>query len=80
MAAALAGCAEQRPFEIRLAHATPPGSLIALAAEEFARIANERLVGATVVVYGSGQLGDDQAVLQRLRLGTLEMAVPSTVM
>jgi TRAP-type C4-dicarboxylate transport system substrate-binding protein len=55
--------------------------MIAIAADEFARVANERLgAEATVVVYGGGQLGDDQEVLQKLKLGTVEFALPSTVM
>lgn len=81
MLLALAGCGDSGPLELRLAHVTPPGSMIALAADEFARVANQRLEGrATVVVYGSGQLGDDRSVLQKLKLGTVELAVPSTVM
>jgi tripartite ATP-independent transporter DctP family solute receptor len=68
-------------MELKLAHVTPPESMIALAADEFARIANARLEGrARVVVYGAGQLGDDRSVLQKLKLGTVDMAVPSTVM
>ena len=78
---ALTACAEPQHLELKLAHATPPASLMAIAADEFARVANERLAGrATVVVYGSGQLGDDREVLQKLKLGTVDLAVPSTVM
>lgn len=77
----LSACGERGPLEVKLAHATPPESLMAMAAEEFARVANERLAGrATVLVYGAGQLGDDRAVLQKLKLGTIDMALPSTVM
>jgi len=32
------------------------------------------------VVYGSSQLGGDKEMLQKLKLGTVDMAVPSTVM
>jgi TRAP-type transport system periplasmic protein len=67
--------------EIKLGHVGEPGSLFAKSSEEFARRANERLGGkAKVVVFGSSQLGGDKELLQKLKLGTVEMAVPSTVM
>lgn len=77
------GCAGDRakPLELKLAHSAAPGSLIAISAEEFARRANERLGGrATIVVFGSSQLGGDQIVLQKLKLGTVDMSIPSSVM
>src|SRR5688572_29767379 len=67
--------------EISFGHIGEPGSLFALSAEEFARRANEKLgEQAEVVVYGSSQLGSDEELLQKLRLGTAGMALPSTVM
>jgi len=67
--------------EIRFGHVGEPGSLFQLSAEEFARRANERLPeGFQVTVYGSSQLGTDEELLQKLRLGTAELALPSTVM
>lgn len=69
------------PIEIKIAHVGESGSLFAKSAEEFARRANKKLGDkAKVVVYGSSQLGSDKEVLQKLKLGTVEMAVPSTVM
>ena len=35
---------------------------------------------ATVVVFGSSQLGGDKELLQKLKLGTVDLALPSTVM
>ena len=35
---------------------------------------------AKVVTYGSSQLGGDKEMMQKLKLGTLDMALPSTVM
>ena len=35
---------------------------------------------AKVVVYGSSQLGGDKEMMQKVKLGTVDMAVPSTVM
>jgi tripartite ATP-independent transporter DctP family solute receptor len=52
-----------------------------VSSNEFARRANEKLGGkAKVVVYGSSQLGGDKELLQKLKLGTVDMALPSTVM
>ena len=78
--AALAGTA-QAQIEIKFGHVGEPGSLFAASAEEFARRANERLAGkAKVVVFGSSQLGGDKELLQKLKLGTVDIALPSTVM
>lgn len=67
--------------EIKLGHVGEPGSLFDRSATEFAKRANEKLGDkAKVVVYGSSQLGDDTNMLQRLKLGTLDMSLPSTVM
>ena len=69
------------PRELRFGHVGEPGSLFALSAEEFARRANERLPeGWEVFVYGSSQLGGDELLLQKIKLGTVEFALPSTVM
>jgi tripartite ATP-independent transporter DctP family solute receptor len=67
--------------EIKFGHVGEPGSLFAASAEEYARRANARLGDkAKVVVYGSSQLGGDKELLQKLKLGTVDMALPSTVM
>lgn len=80
-ALALAAGSSAAPVEIKLGHVGEPGSLFALSAEEFARTANAKLGDrARVVVYGSSQLGGDKEMLQKLKLGTLDLALPSTVM
>ncbi len=67
--------------EIKLGHVGEPGSLFQLSADEFAKRANAKLAGkAKVVVYGSSQLGGDKEMIQKLKLGTIDMALPSTVM
>jgi TRAP-type transport system periplasmic protein len=67
--------------EIKFGHVGEPGSLFASSAEEFAKKANAKLgAKAKVVVYGSSQLGGDKELLQKLKLGTVDMALPSTVM
>jgi tripartite ATP-independent transporter DctP family solute receptor len=67
--------------EIKFGHVGEPGSLFAASADEFARRANAKLgAKAKVVVFGSSQLGGDKELLQKLKLGTVDMALPSTVM
>ncbi len=67
--------------EIKFGHVGEPGSLFAASADEFAKRANAKLGGkAKVVVYGSSQLGGDKELLQKLKLGTVDIALPSTVM
>jgi len=75
------GGGEPGVVELSLGHVGSPGSLYDVTANEFARRVNERLAGrAELHVYGASQLGGDDAMLQRLRLGTLDMSIPSTIM
>jgi tripartite ATP-independent transporter DctP family solute receptor len=85
LALALAACgggrAGNQPIQITLGHVGAPGSLFAVSADEFARRANDRLgPRAQVVVFGSSQLGSDEVVAQKLKLGTVDLGLPSTVM
>ena len=86
LASFAAGCSdstrqEDQILELSFGHVGAPGSLFALSAEEFAARVNERLAGkAEVVVYGSSQLGGDDILLQKLRLGTVDLALPSSIM
>ena len=67
--------------EIKFGHVGEPGSLMDLSATEFAKRANEKLGDkGKVVVYGSSQLGDDKMMLQKIKLGTIDRALPSTIM
>jgi tripartite ATP-independent transporter DctP family solute receptor len=81
--AVLAACGGDgsTPRELKMGHVGEPGSLFALSADEFARRANERLPeGWKVVSYGSSQLGGDELLLQKIKLGTVDFALPSTIM
>ena len=81
LAAALAAGPVLGQTEIKLGHVGEPGSLFQKSADEFAKRANEKLAGkAKVVVFGSSQLGGDKELMQKLKLGTVELAIPSTVM
>jgi tripartite ATP-independent transporter DctP family solute receptor len=67
--------------ELKLGHVGEPGSIFQISADEFAKRANAKLAGKVkVVVFGSSQLGGDKEMLQKLKLGTIDMAAPSTVM
>lgn len=78
LSASFAVCAQT---EIKLGHVGEPGSLFQTSADEFAKRANAKLGNkAKVVVFGSSQLGGDKELLQKLKLGTVELALPSTVM
>ena len=68
-------------LEIKVGHVGEPGSLFDVSANEFAKRANAKLgAKAKVSVFGSSQLGGDKERMQKLLLGTLDIAVPSTVM
>jgi tripartite ATP-independent transporter DctP family solute receptor len=68
-------------LELTFGHVGAPGSLFEISVNEFAKRANEKLAGkATVTGFGSSQLGKDQELLQKLKLGTVTFALPSTVM
>lgn len=80
-ALALAALPAMAQMEIKVGHVGEPGSLFQKSADEFARRANAKLGDkAKVVVYGSSQLGGDKEMLQKVKLGTVDFAVPSTVM
>ena len=67
--------------EIKFGHVGKPGSLFDLSAQEFAKRANAKLGNkAKVVVYGSSQLGGDSELMKKLKLGTVDLALPSTVL
>lgn len=76
-----AGSGSDGPIELQFGHVGAPGSLFAESAEEFARRVDAELDGrVSVVVFGSSQLGGDEVLLQKLKLGTIDFALPSTIM
>src|SRR5207248_5028971 len=82
--AALALCgtaAAAQPLELKLGHVGWAGSSFDLTAQEFAKRVQQKLGGKVVVqLYGSSQLGDDTEMMQKVKLGTLDLSLPSTVM
>ncbi len=80
-AVALMAGAASAQTEIKLGHVGAPGSLFAQSADLYAAKVNAQLGNkAKVVVYGSSQLGSDSELLKKLKLGTADLALPSTVM
>jgi tripartite ATP-independent transporter DctP family solute receptor len=76
-----ASVASAQALEIKLGHVGAPGSLFAMSSEEFAKRANAKLGNkAKVTVFGSSQLGGDKEMVQKLKLGTLDLSLPSSVM
>jgi len=68
-------------LEIVFAISATPGSLQYMTAEEYTSRANELLQGkAKVTFYGSSQLGKDKDLLQKLKLGTVHLSMPSSIM
>ncbi len=72
---------EGGPRVIRLGHIGYPDSPYDLGARKFKELLEARFPGRVEVrIFGSAQLGEDQEMLEGLRLGTLEMHVPSSVL
>lgn len=66
---------------IRMGHVGFPGSLFAVANDEYAKRINEALKGRyEVKVFHSSQLGSDEEMLKGIKIGVLEMFQPSTIM
>lgn len=79
--AGVTSSARAEPVTLKLGHIGAPGSLFDMSAREFARRVNEELAGrAEATVFGSSQLGSDRDMLQKLRLGTVDFSMPSTIM
>ncbi len=69
------------PRVVRLGHIGFPGSPFDHGARHFKELVETRFPGEVEIrIFGTGQLGEDKEMLEGLRLGTLEMHVPSSVM
>lgn len=78
------GCGQRSSDDqivIRLGHIGFPDSPFDHGCRKFKELLEERLADKVEVrIYGSAQLGKDKEMLEGLRLGTLEMHVPSSVL
>ena len=68
-------------IELQIGSVSLENSLLGISATEFVRRVNERLEGrVNITFFPSSQLGNDEVMLQKLKLGTLDFSMPSTVM
>jgi len=75
-----AGCGAEIT-QLNFAHNGGPGSLYDMSAGEFVRRLNGALPkGFVVVAHGDSKLGDDTAVLAKVKQGEVTFGLPSTVM
>lgn len=81
VAASACSPAGRDPLVLRLGHVGTPGSLYDRGALKFKELVEARLPGRVEIrVFPSSQLGEDREMLQGLRLGILEVHVPSSVL
>jgi len=64
---------------MRLGSVADPGSLYEATSEHFAACMAETGL-AEVQIFGSSQLGNDESMLQKLKLGQLDFSIPSSIM
>lgn len=68
-------------LELKLGHNGKPGSLFEACANEFAKRLNPKLGDkAELLVFGAGQLGKDEEMLKKIKLGTAHLALNSSIM
>ncbi len=73
--------AQAAPQEIIFAISAATGSLQQTTAAEFTRRANEKLAGkAEVKLFDNSQLGKDKDLMQKLKLGSVHLSLPSSTM
>jgi tripartite ATP-independent transporter DctP family solute receptor len=81
LAVLFAGSASAQVLDLKIGTTSPPGNMQYTSADEFAKRATSYAGDkAKVTLFGSSQLGNDQEMLQKLKLGTLDMSQPSTIM
>ena len=72
--------AADKPIVVRLGHVGFTGSLFEKTANYFEKLVEARTQGEVDIrVFGASQLGKDKEMMQAVRLGNLEMCLPSTV-
>lgn len=80
-AATLAGPVLAADMTLKFGHVGSPGSLFEATADYFASCSNDTLGDKVEVqTFGSSQLGKDKELLQKLKLGQVDFALPSSIM
>ncbi|MDI1345364.1 MAG: TRAP transporter substrate-binding protein [Pseudolabrys sp.] len=78
---ALSQVAQAEVIELKVGNTTPASGNQSISATEFARRVNEQMAGKVhVTVFDNSQLGNEREMLQKLKIGTLDMSQPSTIM
>ena len=81
VALGMVGGAVQAAETLKFGHVGKPGSLFEYSVNTFAECANSALGDkGKVQTFGSSQLGKDKELLQKLKLGQVDFALPSSVM
>ncbi len=79
--AGLATSATAADITMKFGHVGAPGSLFEATVDNFAECVNTTLAGEVEIqTFGSSQLGKDKELLQKLKLGQVDFALPSSVM
>jgi TRAP-type C4-dicarboxylate transport system, periplasmic component len=79
--AASVTAAQAADVTLRFGHVGAPGSLFEASANAYAQcVADESNGTIEVQTFGSSQLGKDRELLQKLKLGQVDFALPSSVM
>jgi tripartite ATP-independent transporter DctP family solute receptor len=79
--AALMASGAQAQTVLKFGHVGDPGSLYEATANNFAECVKSKSKDEIEVqVYGSSQLGNDQEMLQKLKLGQIAFSLPSSIM
>lgn len=77
----IASSAFAADMTMKFGHVGAPGSLFEASANNFAECVNSTSDGKVEVqTFGSSQLGKDKELLQKLKLGQVDFALPSSVM
>ncbi len=80
-AMAMAAAAGADEIEIRFGTVNDPGGVQYESGAEWVKRINEAAAGKVKAdIYGSSQLGNDKEMLQKVKLGTQEIAQPSSIM
>ena len=79
--AASVATAQAADLTLKFGHVGAPGSLFEASANAYAQcVADESNGSIEVQTFGSSQLGKDRELLQKLKLGQVDFALPSSVM
>ncbi len=81
VATTMATAAQAADLTLKFGHVGAPGSLFEASANAYAQcVADESNGRIEVQTFGSSQLGKDKELLQKLKLGQVDFALPSSVM